>query len=33
MMIYTFTAHSQPGTYFFRCDVHFTMMTGQFVVH
>jgi plastocyanin len=31
-MTYTFMAPSQPGTYFFRCDVHFTMMTGQFVV-
>ena len=32
MTTYTFTAPSQPGTYFFRCDVHFTMMTGQFEV-
>jgi plastocyanin len=30
--IYTFTAPSQPGTYFFRCDVHPAQMTGSFVV-
>lgn len=29
---YTFTAPSKPGTYFFRCDVHPTVMTGQFIV-
>ncbi len=29
---YTFTAPSKPGTYFFRCDIHPTQMTGQFVV-
>jgi hypothetical protein len=29
---YRFTAPSQPGTYFFRCDVHPTIMMGQFVV-
>lgn len=29
---YTFTAPSKPGTYFFRCDTHFTAMTGQFIV-
>ncbi len=29
---YTFTAPTTPGTYFFRCDVHPTMMRGQFVV-
>ncbi len=31
-MTYTFTAPTQPGTYFFRCDVHPTQMTGQFIV-
>jgi plastocyanin len=30
---YTFTAPSVPGTYFFRCDVHPTAMTGSFVVN
>jgi plastocyanin len=29
---YTFTAPVTPGTYFFRCDVHPTSMTGQFIV-
>lgn len=29
---YTFTAPSTRGTYFFRCDVHPTTMTGQFIV-
>ena len=29
---YTFAAPSTPGTYFFRCDVHPTQMTGQFIV-
>jgi plastocyanin len=29
---YKFTAPSTPGTYFFRCDIHPTQMTGQFVV-
>jgi len=29
---YTFTAPSQPGTYFFRCDVHPTTMIGDFIV-
>ena len=29
---YTFTAPAKPGTYFFRCDVHPTQMTGQFIV-
>ena len=29
---YTFTAPTTPGTYFFRCDVHPTIMTGTFVV-
>ena len=30
--VYTFMAPSTPGTYFFRCDVHPTIMTGTFVV-
>ena len=30
--VYKFTAPSTPGTYFFRCDVHPTQMTGQFIV-
>jgi plastocyanin len=29
---YTFTAPSKPGTYFFRCDIHPTQMTGQLIV-
>jgi plastocyanin len=29
---YSFNAPSLPGTYFFRCDVHPEMMTGNFVV-
>jgi len=29
---YTFDAPSTPGTYFFRCDVHPTIMFGSFVV-
>jgi plastocyanin len=29
---YTFTAPTKVGTYFFRCDVHPTMMTGSFIV-
>ena len=29
---YTFTAPATPGTYFFRCDVHPTNMTGSLVV-
>jgi plastocyanin len=29
---YTFTAPSNPGTYYFRCDVHPTQMNGQFIV-
>jgi plastocyanin len=29
---YTFTAPATPGSYFFRCDVHPTSMSGTFVV-
>jgi plastocyanin len=29
---YTFDAPATPGTYFFRCDVHPKIMTGQFIV-
>jgi len=29
---YTFTAPSEPGTYFFRCDVHPQQMTGDLIV-
>ncbi len=29
---YTFDAPTTPGMYFFRCDVHPTTMTGQFIV-
>jgi plastocyanin len=29
---YHFTAPAQPGTYFFRCDIHPTTMTGSFIV-
>jgi len=29
---YTFTAPTKVGTYFFRCDIHPTMMTGIFIV-
>lgn len=29
---YTFVAPNTPGNYFFRCDVHPTMMTGTFIV-
>jgi len=29
---YKFNAPSTPGTYFFRCDVHPTSMTGSFIV-
>ncbi|MCM2466566.1 hypothetical protein DIC75_09660 [Methanoculleus sp. CWC-02] len=29
---YTFTAPEEPGTYFFRCDVHPQQMTGDFIV-
>jgi len=31
-IVYTFAAPATPGTYFFRCDVHPTQMTGQFIV-
>ncbi|MFA7199293.1 MAG: cupredoxin domain-containing protein [Methanoculleus sp.] len=31
VITYTFTAPSEPGTYFFRCDVH-PEMNGDFVV-
>ena len=30
---YTFTAPTTPGTYFFRCDVHPLLMTGDFIVN
>jgi len=30
--VYTFTAPASQGTYFFRCDVHPTVMTGSFIV-
>ncbi len=29
---YQFNVPATPGTYFFRCDVHPTQMTGDFVV-
>ncbi len=29
---YEFDAPDEPGTYFFRCDVHPTTMTGAFLV-
>jgi plastocyanin len=29
---YTFDAPTTPGTYFFRCDVHPSTMTGEFIV-
>lgn len=31
-IVYSFDAPADPGNYFFRCDVHPTTMTGQFVV-
>lgn len=30
--VYTFTAPTKVGNYFFRCDVHPSQMTGTFVV-
>ncbi len=30
---YTFTAPAEKGRFFFRCDVHPTMMTGTFVTN
>jgi plastocyanin len=30
--VYRFTAPATPGTYFFRCDVHPSVMNGQFIV-
>ena len=30
--VYTFTAPTRVGDYFFRCDVHPTQMEGTFVV-
>ena len=29
---YNFTAPTEPGTYFFRCDPHPLQMTGSFIV-
>ncbi len=29
---YHFTAPADPGTYFFRCDVHAATMFGDFIV-
>ena len=31
-IVYQFTAPTTPGTYFFRCDIHPTSMTGTFKV-
>jgi len=30
--VYTFTAPSVPGIYFFRCDIHPALMNGTFIV-
>ena len=32
-IFYEFTAPYSPGTYFFRCDIHPTQMTGDFIVY
>jgi plastocyanin len=32
VIVYDFDAPEEPGTYFFRCDVHPRTMTGEFVV-
>jgi plastocyanin len=32
VITYTFTAPEEPGTYFFRCDLHPEAMTGDFIV-
>jgi plastocyanin len=29
---YNFNAPDKAGTYYFRCDIHPTLMTGQFIV-
>lgn len=31
-IVYTFDAPTEPGNYFFRCDIHPMTMTGQFIV-
>jgi plastocyanin len=31
-MTYQFTAPAKAGTYFFRCDIHPSIMTGAFIV-
>ena len=32
MTTYYFTAPARPGTYYFQCDVHPSLMNGQFIV-
>jgi plastocyanin len=32
IITYNFKAPEKPGTYFFRCDIHPGIMTGQFIV-
>jgi plastocyanin len=32
MTTYYFTAPTRPGTYYFQCDVHPSLMNGQFIV-